>query len=320
MRSVLRSSGQPRVRLSRTLPRAGALLVLLAVVGALSIASAGATYVDPESYMWTNGSVTCEFNDSLPSVVVSPNALDDAGIGMALGQITEESTSGVADAIAVPSTAEWEPENASSAQSYAMNYSEYVNVTNATDTARTVGQAWVSLSFSLNRTPPNATLADVVSMQLSIQNWPWQSARDTLALVIPLWSEYSGTEHVLVNSSSSSRVESVNNSDGHPDEYFEAGLSASTGTGAVMSVSPQTTVVGGIATTTLTFGPGAGGATDVAYQATLGITPSTRVLGLPLYDYLAVAGGAGLVALVVGVGTRRVREGPSDLTYVEEAK
>ena len=322
MRSLPRPRGTPRVRLSRTLPRAGTLLVLLAVVALLSVSSARASYTGQgsPSYSWSNGTVTCAFSSTLPSVTVSATALNGTGISAVLSQITEESASGVPIATAIPGTATWEPENASSSEWLMMNYSQFVSVTNATNPGQTLGQAWVSVSFALNQTPSNATLADVVAFQLTIQDWPWHSLGDTFALALSIWSAYSASEHVLVSSASSPRVESVRNSNSQPLEYFEAGPTAITGTGAVLSVTPHTVVTGEIATTTLTLGPGAGGASAVTYQATLGITPTTRVLGLPLYDYLAVAGGAGLVALAVGVGARRVRDAPSDLTYVEETE
>jgi hypothetical protein len=322
MRSVPRPRGTPRVRLSRTLPRVGTLLVLFAVAGVLSVSSAQAAYTGQgsQSYGWTNGTVMCVFGATLPSVTVSATALNGTGIAAALGPITEVSPSGVPIAMAVPSTIPWEPVNASSSEWLMMNYSQFVSVTNATNPSQTLGQAWVSVSFALNQTPPNATLADLVAFQLSIQEWPWHSANDSLALSVSTWSADSASEHVTVSSPTSPRVENVNNSNDHVQEYFEAGLTATTGIGAVLSVTPHTVLAGGIATTTLTLGRGAGGASAITYQATLGITPSTPVLGLPLYDYLAVAGGAGLVALVVGVGVRRVREEPSDLTYVEETE
>jgi hypothetical protein len=322
MRSVARSRGTPRVRLSRTLPRVGTLLVLLAVVAVLSTSPARAAYSGQgsQSYGWTNGTVMCLFSPSLPAVTVSATALNGTGIAAALGQITEVSSSGVPIAVAVPTSIPWEPVNASSSEWLMMNYSQFVSVTNATNPSQTLGQTWVSVSFALNQTPSNASLADVVAFHLSIQDWPWHSLDDTFVLSVSTWSAYSASEHMSVSSPSSPRVESVGNSNNRSLEYFEAGLAATTGTGALLSVTPHTVLAGGVATTTLTLGQGAGGASAVTYQATLGITPSTPVLGLPLYDYLAVAGGAGLVALVVGVGARRVRDRPSDLTYVEEAK
>jgi hypothetical protein len=322
MRSVSCRRGTPRVRLSRTLPQVGTLLVLLAVVGVLAASSARAAYAgeDSNSYAWSNGSVTCVFSGTLPSVTVSATGLNDTGMGVSLAQIDEASPLGIVVAIAAVNAAAWEPANASSSEWYTLNYAEFMNVTSTTTPAHSLGQAWVSIGFALNRTPPNATLADVVAFQLSVQDWPWQSAADGLALVVPIWSAHSTSEHMTVSSASSPRVESVRNSNGQPLEYFEVGTTATTNTGAPVPVTSQTTIADDVATTVLTLGHGAGGATELTYQATLGITPNTRVLGLPLYDYLAVASGAGLVALVVGVGARRVRQHPSDLTYVEESE
>lgn len=312
----------PSARLSRTLPRAGTLLVLLAVVGLLAATPARAAWngYDPEPYEWTNGTVLCVFNATLPSVTVSASGLSGTGMGAGLDQINEITTTGTPVASAAMSSVAWDPVNASSSQWFVMNYSETVNVTSAATPTDTLGSAGIALNFALDRTPANTTLAEQVSLQLSIQGWPWQNSQDTLVLVVPSWSAFSTSEHMVVATPVTPRVESVRTLNGQPLEYFEAGTSATTGAGTSVPVSTQTTVTNGIATTTLTLGAGAGGATALTYEATLGITPNTRVLGLPLYDYAAVAGGAGLVALFVGVGTRRVRRQSSDLTYVEEAE
>jgi hypothetical protein len=319
MRSIP-ARGSPRVHLSGTLPRVGMLLVLLAVGALLAVSPAHAAYggYEPEAPSWTNGSVLCNFSATLPSVTVSADGLNGTGMGAGLDQVNELSPTGLVVASAVTSSVDWDPENETTAQSFALSYSEPLNVTNVSAPAGPSKMAQISVDFALARTPSNAAQADVVSFQVSVQDWPWQSPQDTLALVVPIWSAFSTTEHVVVSSSTAPKVESVRNSNDQPLEYFEAGSAATTGTGSFVAVSAETTFTDGVATTTLTLGPGVGGASAVTYQATLGITPSTKLLGLPLYDYAAVAGGAGLLALVVGVGTRRVRRRPSDLTYVEE--
>ncbi|MGC2289141.1 MAG: hypothetical protein WA688_04715 [Thermoplasmata archaeon] len=320
----MRSVPLPRVSLgvplSRALPRVGTLLVLLGFVALFAVTPVRAGYGDDGAYAWSNGPVLCVFNDSLPAVTVSATSLNGTGMGAGLDQINEVSPMGVPVASAVMSSVEWDPENTSSAAAFGMNYSESVPVVSAGPPVQHDGAVLVTLLFGLDRTPTSAPQADQVSFQLSIQGWPWQSPQDTLALVVPIWSAFATTEHVVVGSPSSPRVESVRTANGQSMEYFEAGAFANATAGAPISVAANTTITAGIATTTLTLGAGAGGASALSYQATLGITPSTRVLGLPLYDYAAVAGGAGLVALVVGFGTRRVRRRPSDLTYVEEAE
>ena len=320
MRSVPRPQGSPRVRLSRTLPRAGTFLVLVSVATLLAVGPAHATWGGNANslYAWSNGAVLCVFNDSLPSVAVSNATLNGTGMGASLDQITELSPAGTAVSTAVMSSVAWEPNNTSSAQSFVMNYSQTVPVTSAAAPFPSLGAVQVSMNLALARSPMNAAQADRVAFQTSILNWPWQSGQDTLALVVPLWSAYPASEHLLVLSPSSARVVSVLSSNGQPMEYFQAGASANSTSGAPIPVSAHTTVSAGVASTTITLGASAGGKTAITYAATLGITPSTHVLGLPLYDYAAVAGGAGLVALVVGVGTRRVRRQPSDLTYVED--
>jgi hypothetical protein len=310
----------PHVRLSRTLSRVGTLLVLLAVAGLLIAIPARAAYggADSEEYSWSNGPVQCVFNGTLPTVTVSATALVDNGLGAGLVAVNEMSSAGTPVATALMNSTVWDPEDQSSSSWYKMNYTEQVNVTNAATPGKTLGTSSIAITFSLARPPGNSSVSDQVAFQVSIDQWPWQSPHDTLALVVPMWSAFSTAEHVVVPSSTTSRIDNVQNSTGTSVEYFAAGSSATTGSGVVVGVTPQTTLTDGIATTTLTFGPGAGNASALTYEATLGITLNTRVLGLPLYDYVAVAGGAGLVALVVGVGTRTIRRHPSDLTYVEE--
>lgn len=312
----------PRPRLSRGLSVLGTLLVLMVGIALLAVAPARAAYggEGTESYSWTNGPVLCVFNASLPSVVVSASALNDTGIGAGLSQIDElNATTGSVVATATMGSAAWEGANNSTARWFVMSYAEWVTVSSGGPPVHAVGSAWVSIQFVLSRPPTTAPEADEVAFQLTVQDWPWQAVGDRLALEIQTWSAYPTIEHMTVSSPTSQQVESVRTSTGEPLEYFLANSSAITETGLSIPVTPQTAIADGVATTTLTLGSGAAGSSALEYQASLGILLSTHVLGLPLYDYAAVGAGAGLVALVVGVGTRRVRRRPSDLTYVEES-
>lgn len=323
MRSVPLPNESPRVRLSRTLPRAGTLLVLAAVVALLAVAPVRAApggNPPPVAYSWDNGSALCVFNDSVPSVTVSAPGMAGTGMGAGLEQITELSTQGAPVAVAVMSSVAWDANNTSSATTWITSYGHVVPVFGTTTPATPLGSVQVNLVFSLARAPANPAQAYQVSAQLSIQHWPWQSAQDTLAVVVLVWSAHPNSEQVVVASPASMRIDSVSSSAGHSMEYFQASASASTAAGSSVVVTAHTTVTAGKGSTTLTFGAGSGGAASLSYQAILGITPSAQILGFPLYVYAVVAGGAGLVALVVGAGTRWVRRQPSDLTYVEEAE
>jgi len=316
MRTLPLPGGSPPARLSRRGPRAGTLLLLLAVVTLLALSPARAGYSYSGAYAWSNGAVLCVFDATLPSVTVSAADLNGTGMGVGLGQIDELASGTVVASAAIGAVA-WDPVNESSAGAFVMGYAGAVPVVSAGTPSHSDGQVQVALTFSLDRVSAGGTPSDQVTSQLSIQSWPWQSAQDTLALVVPIWSAFPSTEHLVMGPASSPRVESVRNTNGQSLEYFDAGTSANRTGGFSVPVSAQTTISAGQATTTLTFGAGAGGATALTYQATLGITPNPRVLGLPWYEYAVVAGGAGLVALAVGVGARRLRRQPSDLTYAE---
>ncbi len=319
MRSLSLPGGSPRLHLSRRGPWAGTLLLLLVVVTLLAVSPARAGYSSSYTgaYAWSNGAVLCVFDPSQPSVTVSAPDLNGTGMGAGPGQI-DELASGTVIASAAMSAVAWDPVNESSATgAFVMGYAGTVPVVSAGTPSHADGPVQVTITFTLDRVPAGVTPPDQVTFQLSIQNWPWQSAQDTLALVVPIWSAFPSTEHLVIGSATSPQVESVRNTNGQSLEYFAADPSANRTGGSSVPVSAQTTISAGQATTTLTLGAGAGGATGLTYQAILGITPNTRVFGLPWYEYAVAAGGAGLVALVVGVGTRRLRRQPSALPYVE---
>lgn len=309
------------VRLSRTVPRVGTLLVLLAVAALVAVAPARATtWPATPSYVWSNGTLTCVFNASTPTVNVSASALSRTGMGIGLDQVLELTPAGTTVAAATVRSVTWDPTNASSNQWFEMDYSQAVPVLSASLPSHQVGTAQVGLTFSLVRNLSLPVRADQVSIALTVGSWPWQGAPDRLAFVVPLWSDVPSVEHMEVSSATSPTVQSVSSSTGQPQEYFTAGATARTGSGSTIPVTAASTVAGGNATMVLTLAPAVSGASLVTYQATAGISPTTPVLGIPLYVYAAVAGGAGLVALFVGVGTRQIRRRPSDLTYVEESE
>jgi hypothetical protein len=309
-------------RRPRSLRWASVLCFAAAIVAVLSVAPAEASWSGGSgpSYQWSNGNVLCIFNASLPSVTVSASGRADSGLVAGLGQITELAPNGAVVARAATSAVAWDPSINSSATTFVMSYSQTIPVSSASSPAQNLGSVLVALNFGLPRSA-STSLADQVSVALSITHWPWQNTTsDTLALILPLWPAVASSEHLVLASPNATRIDSVSSVSGQTLEYFQAGSWAQGPSGSSISVSALTTLSGGVASTILLLGPGAGGATTLTYQATIGILPGTSVLGLPLYDYLLVAGSAGLVTLVIGLGTRQLRRRPSKLTYVEESE
>lgn len=297
------------------------LLVLLAVATLVAVAPARASaWPATQSYVWSNGTVICDFNASAPTLAVSASALSHSGMDIGLDQVLELTPAGTPVASATVGTVTWDPANDSSSQWFVMNYSQAVPVVSASMPSHQVGTAQVGLAFSLVRNLSLPSPADQVSYTLTIGGWPWQGSPDRLEFVVPIWSAFPSAEHVTVASAVSPTVQSVSSSTGQPLEYFTADTTAHSATGNTIPVTADTTVAGGTATMVLTLAPSASGASLVTYHATVGISPSTPVLGIPVYVYAAVGGGAGLIALFVGVATRQIRRHPSDLTYVEELK
>lgn len=312
---------RPRVRLSRTPPRAAALLVLLGAVALLASAPAQASsWSTNATYAWGNGVMTCVFNATSPTATVSAADRTGSGMGLGLTSVAEVTPGGAPVATATVGTVAWDPVNDTTAQWFEMNYTGSVAVMTTGSPVHSVGAVQLTFLFSLVRNVSAPGPAAQVLFSLTVSGWPWQSPSDLLTLTLPVWSAFPATEHIVLGSHGSPTVQSVSTANGQPLEYFQAGASANGTSGAPIPVTVVSVLSGGEAATTLTIGPGVGGASTLTYESTLGLPLATPVLGLPLYDYLAVAGGAGLVALAVGVGTRQIRRRPSDLTYVEESE
>ena len=135
-------------------------------------------------------------------------------------------------ASAAMSSVAWDPVNASSSQWFVMNYSETVNVTSAATPTDTLGSAGIGAQLCPHRTPASTTLADRSPSSSRSKGWPWQNSQ-YLVLVVPSWSAFSTSEHMVVVTPVTPRVESVRTLNGQPLRYFEAGTSATTGAPAL---------------------------------------------------------------------------------------
>jgi len=141
-------------------------------------------------------------------------------------------------------------------------------------------------------------------------------------ITLPLWPTFARAEHLSTQSPGGLEVTSSSNATGAPREYFHLAPSATATpvSGAPMSVgvSPSVSLAPSFATITLTVGTQAGSFTSLSYTAHVTVPLPSTLAGLPLYDYPLVAGAAAALSIAVAVGTRRVRQRPSDLKFVEE--
>lgn len=314
-------------RLGRSV-RIPLFLTLIAAVVALlaAPATAAASPADRSVYepvAWSNGMVLCEFNGSVPEVVVSALASDDTGLALAAGSIAEVSALGVDVAVANLSAADWTATNASNASVLALVYTADVTVTSPLALAVSLGSVRVAVEFALALpTGPAAASADSVAFQFLISSWPWQTLGDHLQLALPSWAAYSDNERLALGSAGGPLLTGVSASTGASLEVLYGATSAAVDPGTVLAstVSAVASVGGNNSSAALTveFGSTDGPYSSLSYAGSVRVFVPTTIAGIPTIDLLLVGGAAALVSAVVALGTRRVRGRPSRLTYVEE--
>ena len=317
-----RPRNRPRLRLSLPVLTAISLAPLLLLLPTTFAAQPawGAT-LDPPS--WSNGVVLCNFQSSVPSVVVSAPQLSDSGLSAGVDELVEVTPAGTIAAVALLGSYNWSAVNISNDNQFALAYSGSVPVQLAAGTATYVGLVSVDVSYLLPAYAASSSgNVSAVAMQVQISDWPWQHAIDSLTLTLSLAPAFPDTEHLVASPSPGSVIGSVSNQSGRALEYFAIGTEAvatsSIGVTAPIGVVPQITLHPASGTVELLFGAGAGDFQSVNYTAHLGIVLPATIAGIPLYEFVLVGAFAGLVALGVGTVARRIRQGPSDLIYVEE--
>lgn len=297
--------------------------LLLALPAVSADTPAWSTSLNPTS--WTNGVVLCNFEPNTPSVAVSAPQLANSGLSVGVGDIEEVTPNGTVVAVATLGSFGWTSQNISNDDQFALAYSGSGPVRPSGTPTATVGQVSVDVAYLLPAYD-GATAGNVssVAMQIQISQWPWQVVGDALLLSIPLAPAFPGTEHLVASSATSSAVGSVSNESGRTLEYLAIGSEAiatdSNGNSVSVGVSPQVALKPDSGTVALLFGTGAGSFQAVNYTAHIGIVLPATIAGLPIYDFVLVGAIAIVIALVIGVTTRRIRRGPSDLIYVGEEK
>ncbi len=310
--------GTPRVRLSRTLPRVGTLLVLLAVAALVAVTPARAASSDYGPYSWSNGTVLCVFNDTQPSVTVSATDLNGTGMSAGLDQIAELSPSGTPVTNAVISSVTWNPVDDSTATAFVMNYSDSVPVTSPGTPSHVVGAVQVTVNFTLHRNPTGASQADQVSFQLSIHGWPWQNTQDTLATIVPIWSAFTRRS---TSSSGRSRVP-VSRASGRPTANRSSPprpVPPRTRRGFLgRGLSPDNELPPPSRPRPSLSGRGSGGLSSLPTRPHWGLTRAPGCSAFRCMITPPSRAERGWSPSSWAMGTRRLRRHPSDLTYVEE--
>lgn len=323
--SLLRAEHSRKVLLGG-LPVAVLAVVLLLLPSAAAVGRGTAMPLGqamPTSVAWSNGAVLCQFAIAQPTVNVSAVSVPGPSVVSTFGAVVEWGTSGgslvpVARALA---SGPWTIQNVSFGDTtFAMQYTGHFPEQNlAVAGAQPLGQVSLTLVYSLPAYAGPAASSHVVTFTVTVSNWSWVTPGDALELSLPFAASGPMASPFVLSSGQVSADLAQGGSAGQM--YVRPGTEVQQvgagGTVRAEPVAPTIVLAPSLAVVKVNL-TGAGGLTAASYTSEIGFSPGTQVLGLPLYDYAAVVGLAGLTALMLAGLTRRIRRTPSDLTYVEE--
>lgn len=304
-------------------PALAVALALVLLAGAGRGAPPTSASWPSSSLEWNNGWVLCNFDPTSPSVAVSALSLSDSGLSSGISSIAEVNATGATVAVASMAAATWAVWNASTEDTFDLAYAAQVPLVAASGSPSPLGSADVRVDYALAAYGGSAgdNLSSVAA-EFQVSNWTWQGPADRLVMTLPIWPTFPDVEHLTSPATNSLEITSSSNATGSPREYFLLADSATAtpvnGAPESVGVTPQVSLSSSFASVALTVGSGAGAYASLTYTAHVSIPLPSTVVGVPLYDYVLVGGAAAVLSVAVALGTRRVRQRPSDLQYVEE--
>lgn len=302
---------------------AGFLLLL----GAAFFPAASATPGwGPDSVSWTNGLVLCQFSASRPSVNVSAFGLNGTGLAVGVVGMEEIRPDGSIAATANLTGATWDISNASTDQAYDLAFTAEVAVDSTASGSTPVGTADVRVDFVLPvYTDASGGSGATVMTTLSITNWTWQGAGDSLEIGYSAAPAFPLAEHLAASAEPGWLLTSVSSSSGRTLEWLQPGSSAlaqaSSGASVNVSATPALALRSPASgTVNVVFGSSAGSFRSLTYASDVGIVLPPTIAGIPTVDFVIVAAVAAASSLAIAAVTRRIRARPSRLIYAEEER
>lgn len=300
-----------------------ALVALLMPAGVLRAAPIAA----PAPVIGSNGALNVTMNGSTPVLGVSAYGGSGMGMAVAFGTISETSVLGVLAENASLAGATWVVTNVSTPSRFAYEYAASVPVHGLLGLP--VGTAQVTAGFSI----PTAKNLNA-TYSLSVAAWPWLLAGGNLTAEIDLVPTVASAEHLEQNSSGST-VYSMVNATGNASAFAAVPATANmTGPTGLLETIPVVGVVVSLAASLgvieVTVGSAANDSRSVNYSGTVtGVSPERGIgppppppvsvgpVRIPIYEFVAIGGVAGVVSIALAGVTRRLRRTPSDLEYVD---
>ncbi len=324
MTNGMRRSGRLGARFPRRAAMPIAVLLgvaVLFVVPTGAIAGAPTTVWGGSSASWTNGLVLCVFAPSAPSVGASALARPNTGMTLSVESMAEVSSGGSTVASADLANATWSVANLSSDDAYDLAYFANASVIGAGAAAD--GTVAMQVQFVLPAyAEEGAPAPNAVVVALNVSGWPWRAPTDHLILTFAAQPSFPTAEHLILGAAGGPLVAGASTSSGATFEqlFGAASANATPAGGGTVAVPATATVAGSsaAATVSVAFGDSAGAYSALSYAAQVTIVFPPSIAGIPTVDLVAVGAAAAVVSLVLAAGVRRIRRGPSNLTYVEE--
>ena len=304
---------------------AGAIGVGVFLLAATIVPVAGASAAwSPDPVSWNNGSVLCQFLADQPGVNVSALARNGSGLTTGLRGVSEIDPSGAVVASAALSGLSWNSEKIVTEDFYDLAFTAVAPVDSSASGAPTVGSVDLRVDFVLPayEGSPSGDYS-MVTVQVSVANWSWQAAGDSLALSFSASPTFPSAEHLQTATAPGEQLASASTSSGQTFEWM--GLSttaaAASATGPAVNVS-ATPSLGDLSSTSavvgVAFGSAAGAFQSLVFTAHVGVVLPSSVAGIPTVDLVAVGAAAVAGSLGIAAATRRVRSRPSRLIYVDD--
>jgi hypothetical protein len=300
------------------------VVAVAAALVVLSPTAAASSYRTTDPIAWSNGIVLCQFAPGSPSVAVSHSGVSGTGVTVSLSSLVEATPAQSTVGSANLSGLTWSVANLSTEDAYDLEYSAYAAVVTNSSPPSSIGGVELLVQFVLpayRGSPEGST--DQVSVEISVVNWTWQSGSDHLVLAFAVAPSFPTSEHLNATAARGWLLASTSNDSGQVLEQVGANASAE-----VTPRSGPTATVAANATVeipspswgelSVAFGDSAGAYTSLSYEAQVGIEIPSKVVGIPLSEFVAAAAAGALVSVAVAVVTRRIRRQPSKLIYVDK--
>jgi hypothetical protein len=310
--STMSGSRNLRTGVMKCIPFAGVIALVLSVFPLAAAGPVAAGGWAPSASSWSNGVLRADFDPHLPAVTVAPARSSVYGLYAGLGALEELSPSGSLVASSSAAATSWSVTPSTAAGVYTMSYGGRMAVLSAAPSRTFLGTVNVLVNFTSSAAAdPTSLNSTSVEFTVFAGGWPWVGVQDRLAVGLPVWPNSTSDQHLGWATGAPSRLDCVSNENASSIEYLDWAPTATASSMSGDAPLQVTAMISGnqsLSNVLLVFGGQTGGYASLHYDPRVGLTISSKILGLPLYEYVVVGSAAGAVSALAALGFRRSRQ------------